>query len=82
MNKEVEEMNKRLARLIIEDKKNIEEIFLNKNKELQAKVNQLETKIDKAIEYITGNMQYDDNIDDYWTTTNELLEILKGGSNE
>jgi len=37
----------------------------------------LKDKINKAIDIIEYNMQYDDNIDDYWVTTNKLLEILK-----
>ena len=40
------------------------------------------TKIDKAIEYIQNNMQYDDNIDDNWVMTKELLNILQGEDNE
>ena len=32
--------------------------------------------IKEVREYIENNSQYDDNVDNYWTTTNELLEIL------
>lgn len=39
------------------------------------------TKIDKAVEYIQNNMQYDDNIDDNWVITNDLLNILQGENN-
>lgn len=46
------------------------------------KLNIYENKFDKAIEYINNNSQYDDNIDDYWTTTNDLLNILRGEDNE
>lgn len=38
----------------------------------------LKQNIAEVVEYIENNMQYDDNIDDYWVTTKELLEILKG----
>ena len=42
------------------------------------KLDVLENRNNKAIEYINNNSQYDDNIDDYWTTTNDLLDILRG----
>lgn len=35
--------------------------------------------IKEVREYIENNSQYDDNVDNYWTTTNELLEILDKG---
>lgn len=46
--------------------------------EFESKVYELQDRINKAIDEIEYNMQYDDNIDDYWVTTNKLLEILKG----
>lgn len=39
-------------------------------------------RIDKAIEYILNNMQYDDNIDDNWVMINDLLNILQNGSDK
>lgn len=38
------------------------------------------SRCEKAIEYIENNMQYDDNIDDNWVMTNDLLNILQNGS--
>ena len=38
----------------------------------------LEEKYEEAIKYIISNLQYDENIDDGWVTTNELLKILQG----
>lgn len=37
---------------------------------------------EEAVEYIQNNMQYDDNIDDNWVMTNDLLNILQNGSEE
>ena len=84
MNKEVEKMNKRLARMLIEDKQNMKEHFLNKIEQLQAKVNQLETNIEEAIEFVQKT-QFD--CGDFnccgfgiWKNgKNELLEILERG---
>ena len=39
-------------------------------------------RIDRAIEYIQNNMQYDNNIDDNWVMTDDLLNILQNGSDE
>ena len=39
-------------------------------------IQQKENIIKEVREYIENNSQYDDNVDNYWTTTNELLEIL------
>lgn len=59
-----------------------------KIKELQAKVNQLETNRDEAIEYIKHSWWlreiqiYDTSKDLKGWEVEKILEILKGGSNE
>jgi hypothetical protein len=94
MNKEVEEMNKRLARLIIEDKQTMNEQFLNKIKELQAKVNQLEKENRKLINnkydtiYLIQDLAcYDRETNSYcngikYYDVHKIIEELEGGSNE
>ena len=44
--------------------------------ELMQENERLHSTIKEVREYIENNSQYDDNVDNYWTTTNELLEIL------
>lgn len=43
---------------------------------------ELQQRINKAIEYIKEDMQYDENIDDCWVRTNKVLEILGDKENE
>lgn len=48
------------------------ELCDKKDKEIK----RLNNIFDELKERIKNNMQYDDNIDNSWTTTNELFEIL------
>ena len=76
MNKEVEKMNKRLARMLIEDKQNMKEHFLNKIEQLQAKVNQLETNIEKAINILEDLRKFVRSEDDYIMGGAEIISEL------
>jgi regulator of replication initiation timing len=63
-------------------------VILTKNnydrqqKDIQLELIDYKSRCEKAIEYIQNNMQYDDNIDDNWIMTNDLLNILQNRSEE
>lgn len=82
---EFEEMNdwrEESNRLTILLEKKYEKVGTMPGEILYEEILKLKDRIDKAIDEIEYNMQYDDNIDDYWTTTNKLLKILKGENDE
>ena len=63
--------------MVIRNQAEAIELLEKENQQLQQKVNQLETNINTAIEYI-GEPN-----NNYWSEEAEqLLEILRGGSNE
>ena len=71
-----------------EEKTELEELYENSEwwhnrfKAVQRDYENLQQRIDKAIEYIKEEMQYDENIEDCWVRTNKLLEILGDKENE
>jgi predicted nuclease with TOPRIM domain len=70
---------------LFEENERLKELIFRQHEEYEKLFNHLiidkpRERIKKAIEYIQNNMQYDDNIDDNWVMTNDLLNILQNGS--